>query len=92
MRILASRAKNLFSSLQQVKGDEKCLCGFANEFFFSLSLPKGKKIEVAGVPDRMGMHGGEKARFNLTGLGCGDIISEQMTQHEAPLAPLLPSP
>ena len=24
------------------------------------------------------MHGGEKPRFDLTGLGCGDITSEQM--------------
>ena len=49
-----------------------CVCGFANE------LCREEKWGWVEVPHRIGCIGGEKPKFNLTGLGCRDITSEQM--------------
>lgn len=49
-----------------------CVCGFANELF------REEKWGVGRGTTQNWMHGGEKTRFDLTGLGCGDITSEQI--------------
>lgn len=43
-----------------------CVCGFANELF------REEKWGWVEVPHRIGCTGGEKPKFNLTGLGCRD--------------------
>lgn len=51
-----------------------CVCGFATELFFAL---KGRKVGVGGRGTTQNwMHGGERPRCNLTGLGRGDVISD----------------